>query len=228
MPRVRGSDPGQIQPEPPPAYIRHMARLPLPLLTALMLLVGGTTSAQDRGKPNKVVLYKDRLAAQWDTVNCVKNVFKLNPLLFLRGEAPLYYERALSPKISAEVAVGVTFRNYLGGDLTDSPGQRIAVLRDMLELGPDAAALHGALKDAVEQAGVDILYACGPLMRTLYEGTDARRRGNWAAKAADLKPILAADLKAGDVVVVKASNGTKLGGLVEGLKAEFGKGRGVG
>lgn len=95
-----------------------MARLPLPMLTALMLLVGGTTSAQDRGKPNKVVLYKDRLAAQWDTVNCVKNVFKLNPLLFLRGEAPLYYERALSPKISAEVAVGVTFRNYLGGDLT--------------------------------------------------------------------------------------------------------------
>lgn len=94
-----------------------MARHHLPLVYALMLLAGGTASAQDRNKPTKVVLYKDRLAAQWDTVNCVKNVLKLNPLLFLRGEAPLYYERALSPRISAEVALGVTFRNYIGGDL---------------------------------------------------------------------------------------------------------------
>lgn len=65
-----------------------------------------------------MLLYKERLAAEWDTVNCVKNVLKLNPLLFLRGELPLYYERALSPRISAEVAAGITFRNYLGGDLT--------------------------------------------------------------------------------------------------------------
>ena len=71
--------------------------------------------AQNQGKTTKVVLYKDRIAAQWDTVKCVKNVFKLNPLLFLKGEMPLYYERALAHNLSAELALGVTFRNYLGG-----------------------------------------------------------------------------------------------------------------
>jgi hypothetical protein len=51
-------------------------------------------------------------------VNCVKNVLKINPLLFFRGELPLYYERALSPRVSAELAAGITFRNYIGGSLT--------------------------------------------------------------------------------------------------------------
>ena len=32
----------------------------------------------------KVVLYKDRLAAAFDTVNCVKNVIKLNAFSFFR------------------------------------------------------------------------------------------------------------------------------------------------
>ncbi len=99
------------------AYIRHMVRRTLPLIIALLLLAGKKATAQEHRPTTKVLLYKDRIAAEWDTVNCVKNVLKLNPLLFLRGEAPLYYERALSSKISAEVAVGVTFRNYLGGDL---------------------------------------------------------------------------------------------------------------
>jgi hypothetical protein len=46
----------------------------------------------------KVVLYKDRLAAAFDTVDCVKNVVKINPLVFFRGEIPIYYERAITPQ----------------------------------------------------------------------------------------------------------------------------------
>ncbi|MBX2981290.1 MAG: hypothetical protein WBB32_14155 [Flavobacteriales bacterium] len=99
-----------------------MARWFLPLFFFLALMLsGGSTVAQSNEK-TKVVLYKDRVAAKWDTVNCVKNVLKFNPLLFLRGEIPIYYERALSHRLSAEIAAGVTTRNYLGGDLTgDTP-----------------------------------------------------------------------------------------------------------
>lgn len=99
---------------------------------ALALLPWGHAAwSQANGKGTKVVLYKERLAAQWDTVNCVKNVLKINPLVFLRGEVPLFYERALSPRISAELGAGITTRNYLGGgftgDLADdfSAGTRI-------------------------------------------------------------------------------------------------------
>ena len=52
-----------------------------PVLVPLFLFAAFTAWAQP-GKPKtKVVLYKDRIAAQWDTVNCVKNVIKANPLL---------------------------------------------------------------------------------------------------------------------------------------------------
>jgi hypothetical protein len=93
-------------------------------LIALLLLVGVGATAQP-GK-TKVVLYKDRLAAAFDTVNCVKNVIKFNPLVFFRGEIPLYYERALTPRLSLEAGIGVTLRNYLAlsfaGDDADEFG----------------------------------------------------------------------------------------------------------
>src|SRR5690606_34598026 len=95
-----GSDDTQViirvRPHPcprhaPASYIRHMARWFLPLFFFLALMLsGGSTVAQSNEK-TKVVLYKDRVAAKWDTVNCVKNVLKFNPLLFLRGEIPIYY-----------------------------------------------------------------------------------------------------------------------------------------
>lgn len=95
-----------------------------PVLVPLFLFAAFTAWAQP-GKPKtKVVLYKDRIAAQWDTVNCVKNVVKANPLLFLRGEVPIYYERALSSRLSAELGVGLTYRNYVNltfaGDHADA------------------------------------------------------------------------------------------------------------
>ena len=81
--------------------------------------------SQEGTKP-RVVLYKDRMAAEFDTVDVVKNVFKFNPLLFFRGELPIYYERALSPNLSLEVGLGVTLRDYLamsfGGDDADDFG----------------------------------------------------------------------------------------------------------
>ena len=99
--------------DPSGAYFRRMASLPRPLVAALFLLFAGAASAQAPKHGAKVILQKDRIAAAWDTVDCVKNVFKLNPLLFLRGEIPLYYERALSHRLSAELAVGITNRNFI-------------------------------------------------------------------------------------------------------------------
>jgi hypothetical protein len=66
----------------------------------------------------RVLLYKERMAAQFDTVDVVKNVLKINPLLFFRGEIPLYYERAISPNVSLEVGLGVTLRNYMALSFT--------------------------------------------------------------------------------------------------------------
>jgi hypothetical protein len=93
-------------------------------LLALLALFASCAFAQPDKPKTKVVLYKDRIAAQWDTVNCVKNIIKVNPLLFLRGEVPVYYERALSSRLSAELGMGITLRNYVNltfaGDHADA------------------------------------------------------------------------------------------------------------
>lgn len=44
-----------------------------------------------------------------------KNALKINPLLYLRGELPIYYERALTQNLSIEAAVGMTFKDYSAG-----------------------------------------------------------------------------------------------------------------
>lgn len=100
------------------------------LLLSLLLSLATGLFAQPGS--TKVLLYKDRVAAAFDTVKCVKNVLKLNPLLFFRGEIPLYYERALTSRLSLEVGLGVTLRNYMAmtfaGDDVDDFGAGIEIL----------------------------------------------------------------------------------------------------
>ncbi|MEQ1671779.1 MAG: UDP-N-acetylmuramoyl-tripeptide--D-alanyl-D-alanine ligase, partial [Hyphomicrobium sp.] len=100
--------------------------------------------------------------------------------------------------------------------------RRIAVLGDMLELGPAAAKLHRDLFDAVDDAGTDMLFACGPHMKGLYDAAPDAMKGGYAETAAGLLPLVLAHAQAGDAVMVKASNGTRLGALVDAMKAHFG------
>lgn len=96
--------------------------------------------------------------------------------------------------------------------------RRIAVLGDMLELGEQSSALHIGLKEAVDAAGIDLVFAAGPHMRGLYERLDEPRRGAWAQRAEELKPDLLAAVRGGDAVVVKGSLGSRMGPLVEALR----------
>jgi UDP-N-acetylmuramoyl-tripeptide--D-alanyl-D-alanine ligase len=99
--------------------------------------------------------------------------------------------------------------------------RRIAVLGEMLELGPEAPRLHAELKEAVDGAGADLVFASGPNMAHLYAALAAARRGAWAETSADLEPALVATVGAGDLVMIKGSLGSRMAPLVEALKAKF-------
>ena len=88
--------------------------------------------------------------------------------------------------------------------------RRIAVMGDMLELGPAAAEFHRGLKDAVDAAGVDQVFACGPNMRLLFDELAAASRGRWCADVGGPAAGLVAALRAGDVVMIKGSLGTRM------------------
>ncbi len=100
-------------------------------------------------------------------------------------------------------------------------GRRIAVLGDMLELGDEAASLHAGLAGAVDEAKVDVLYASGPLMAHLWHKIPPNRRGAYAEKSDGLAASLLGGLKAGDVVMVKGSLGSRMGPLVEAIRGQF-------
>ena len=93
-------------------------------------------------------------------------------------------------------------------------GRRIAALGDMLELGPDAPAIHASLAEDLAANHFDRVFAAGPLMKSLYDALPASMRGGWSDSASDLKPVVAQAVKTGDIVVVKGSNGSKMSAIV--------------
>ena len=111
----------------------------------------------------------------------------------------------------------------LGGAPVGKRGRRIAVLGDMLELGPAGAELHRALADAIETAEIDLVFCSGPLMHALWEALPSRARGGYAETAAGLEPTVLAAVQAGDAVMVKGSLGSRMGPIVRALERQFPK-----
>lgn len=101
----------------------------------------------------------------------------------------------------------------------ETRGRKIAVLTDMLELGPDEAALHAGLAEAVLKAGVDKVFLAGPLMRNLWNALPHALQGAYAATAAELLPAVETALQPGDTVMLKGSNGSKAGLIAKALLA---------
>jgi UDP-N-acetylmuramoyl-tripeptide--D-alanyl-D-alanine ligase len=89
----------------------------------------------------------------------------------------------------------------------------------MLELGEEARALHARLAVALEAAGIDLAFTCGPHMAALHEALPAGLRGGHAADSQDLAPLVAAAVRAGDAVLVKGSLGSRMAVLVTALTA---------
>jgi UDP-N-acetylmuramyl pentapeptide synthase len=109
----------------------------------------------------------------------------------------------------------------LGQASPQGRGRRIAVLGDMLELGEAASAQHRGLASAVNEAGADLVFLAGPMMAELWRDLPDERRGAYAGSAAELEPILLQAIGPGDVIMMKASLGTRLGPLVDAVKRRF-------
>jgi UDP-N-acetylmuramoyl-tripeptide--D-alanyl-D-alanine ligase len=101
--------------------------------------------------------------------------------------------------------------------LAKAKGRRVAVLGDMLEMGPEGAALHAGLAPAL--AAADLVFLCGPLMQSLWQALPPHRRTAYAPDSAGLAPQVAAAVKPGDTVLVKGSNGSRMSVIIDALKA---------
>ena len=96
-------------------------------------------------------------------------------------------------------------------------GRRIAVIGDMLELGPDAEAAHAGLAEDLVREKIDLVFAAGPLMRALYDRLPPQMRGHHAPNSVELIQPLRRAIRSGDVLLVKGSLGSRMGKIVEDL-----------
>lgn len=121
---------------------------------------------------------------EWHGVKLINDSYNSNP-------------RALDAMVTALMATSV-----------DDHGRRIVVAGEMLELGPDGAALHRACGERMQKAGVDLVIGVRGLAASLVEGAGKTARfvetpeqaGEWMQR----------NLRAGDVVLLKASRGVRL------------------
>src|SRR6202000_1588772 len=84
--------------------------------------------------------------------------------------------------------------------LSAAKGRKIAVLGDMLEMGPGDH--HAALAVPIEHADTALVFAAGREMKALWDRLPAKRRGAYAENSAALAPQLLGALKSGDTVLV--------------------------
>lgn len=107
--------------------------------------------------------------------------------------------------------------------LAQTPAKRrITVLGDMLELGQNAQAEHEALAEPLAKAGVKRVFLIGALMGAL--AAKLQSGGGKISRhqtAAEVLPLLQAELQDGDCLMIKSSNSVGTGEIAAALRAHY-------
>jgi UDP-N-acetylmuramoyl-tripeptide--D-alanyl-D-alanine ligase len=102
--------------------------------------------------------------------------------------------------------------------------RRVAVLGDMLELGPEGPRFHREAGERAARLGFSPVVGVGELSREIVAGAENAGSGAlWLPDAAAAADWAAAEVRPGDVVLVKGSHGVKLDQVVRRLLGVFGE-----
>lgn len=156
-----------------------------------------------------------RLAAK--TLNTVVQRSRWRMELAERADGAVIINDAYNANPDSMAAALATLGRIAARRRATQPSARvIAILGDMLELGPDAERLHHDMGVLAANAGVDLVVAVGGLGRSIAEG--ARDEGVQAVEVPDAASALEhVEVRGGDVVLVKASRGMRLEAIASEL-----------
>ncbi|WP_306047381.1 UDP-N-acetylmuramoyl-tripeptide--D-alanyl-D-alanine ligase [Nioella sp. MMSF_3534] len=159
-------------------------------MTRAMLALGSWQPVDGRGRRERIVLNDTDEQA----VELIDDAFNASPT---------------SMAASLEVLAAAT---------PQGRGRRIAVLGDMLELGPTGPDLHAGLATLPALDKIDVVCTSGPLMAHLDAALPAAKRGPHTETAEEMARLLPGLLWPGDIVLIKSSKGSKLSLAVDGLR----------
>jgi UDP-N-acetylmuramoyl-tripeptide--D-alanyl-D-alanine ligase len=111
----------------------------------------------------------------------------------------------------------MSMRAALDDLAASAPGRRVAVLGDMLELGPLEGQFHAEIGAHAALRGVDVLVAVGPRAAFMAETFSGELHA--VADAAGAAALTRELLRPGDTVLVKGSRGVGLEAVARGLQA---------
>jgi UDP-N-acetylmuramoyl-tripeptide--D-alanyl-D-alanine ligase len=105
----------------------------------------------------------------------------------------------------------------------DQATRRIVIAGEMLELGPEAPALHRDAGREIAGSGVDVLWGVRGLAKHMVDGA---KDGGLAAtryfeSANDAANALIAEVQEGDLILVKGSRGVATDKIVKAMKERF-------
>lgn len=98
------------------------------------------------------------------------------------------------------------------------PGRRVAILGDMLELGPDEAAIHRDIASWPAMGDISLVHASGPRMKAMFDALAPEKQGFWAQTAAELCARVDRLVRDGDVVIVKGSKFSGVASIVDAIR----------
>jgi UDP-N-acetylmuramoyl-tripeptide--D-alanyl-D-alanine ligase len=98
-------------------------------------------------------------------------------------------------------------------------GRRIAVLGDMLELGPMSKEVHRKIGEAVALMGIDYLYSCGSYAYYMVDSAEKSGFSNtyFSNSKEEITKKLISLIREGDVILFKASNVIGMKDIVDAI-----------
>ncbi|GGL60634.1 UDP-N-acetylmuramoyl-tripeptide--D-alanyl-D-alanine ligase [Wenxinia marina] len=162
-----------------------------------LVALGDWAPPAGRGTRETVVIDP---AIETETIELIDDAFNANPA-----------------SLSAALAVLAASRPADGVGRVRK-GRRIAILGDMLELGPDEIALHAAVADDPAMAKLSIVHCVGPRMKSLHEALPDRLRGRWVKDPDTLIAEIERLVDSGDVLLVKGSKSIKVSRIVDAIR----------
>lgn len=100
-------------------------------------------------------------------------------------------------------------------------GRKLLVLGDMRELGVEASHYHAAMRDAVLASHADQVFLVGDHVAALAAVLPPRLVAARTQGVEEMVPHVMETLAPGDSVMIKGSNGLKLGKLVAHIRAQY-------
>lgn len=106
----------------------------------------------------------------------------------------------------------------LGARKPEARGRRVAVIGEMLELGPTSEAMHADLAAPLAEAGARLVIGVGAGAKALLDALPQSVERAWFAAADEAQSELHAKLQSGDLLLIKGSNASRVHTLAASLR----------